>query len=197
MGKAIRKPSGPNQPFELTLGEMPLGPRLVVDPGESPREHPAKKTSAVLIKAVMFPMPPTVNSYWRTRVLKMKNPSFKQLRMNGGYMAMGYISKDAQRYKETIKLRVAEKGLNFMSEAILEAHILVCPATNARMDLDNRIKPLFDALKDGGVFKDDSQIWKHTVERGPIIKGGRVVVSINEVMHDVQEAMVRSGWVGK
>lgn len=197
MGKAIRKPSGSDQPFELTPGEMPLGPRLVVDPGESPREYPTKKTSAVLIKAVMFPMPPTVNSYWRTRVLKMKNPSFKQLRMNGGYMAMGYISKDAQRYKEILKARIIEKGLNFMSEAILEVNVLVCPATNARMDIDNRIKPLFDAMKDAGVFNDDSQIWRFIAERGPVIKGGRVIVSVTEITPNVNTSLERSGWTGK
>ena len=185
--------------LSVTTEEAPPGFELDPDLIEPlpKRGGVAEKTSSVLVKAVMFPMPPSANVYWRTRVLKMKNPSFKQLRMNGGYMAMTYLSKDAQAYKETVADRVRSKNLNFMSKEILHVSVLVCPATNRQMDIDNRIKPLFDALAGAGVFENDSQIYKFDVERGQVVKGGRVVVTIREIVPDVAGALSRSGWTGK
>lgn len=174
-----------------------MGPGLDVDPRKGEADDTPKKTSSILINAVMFSMPPSANVYWRTRVLKMKNPSFKQLRMNGGFMAMTYLSKDAAAYKETIADRVRNKNLNFMSKEILHISVLVCPATNRQMDIDNRIKPLFDALAGAGVFDNDSQIYKFDVERGPVVKGGRVVVTVREIVPDTAGALARFGWTGK
>jgi crossover junction endodeoxyribonuclease RusA len=45
-------------------------------------------------------------------------------------------------------------------------------------DIDNRLKPLGDALQLAGVFADDGLIDKITVERGEIIKGGKCIVTL-------------------
>lgn len=180
-----------SEPEELVLTPDEIEPESK-EQAESP-----KKPGAVLINAVMFPMPPSANTYWRTRVLRMKNPSPKQRRMNGGYMAMTYLSKDAVAYKEAIAERVREKGLNFMSKEVLHVSVLVLPPSERRMDMDNRIKPLFDALAGAGVFENDSQVFKFDVERGQVVKGGRVVITVREIIPDTAGALARSGWTGK
>lgn len=47
------------------------------------------------------------------------------------------------------------------------------------MDLDNSLKAIGDSLQDAGMFHDDSQIWKWTIERGEKIKGGGCTVVIS------------------
>lgn len=46
------------------------------------------------------------------------------------------------------------------------------------MDLDNSLKAIGDSLQDAGLFWDDSQIWKWTIERGEKIKNGGCTVTV-------------------
>ena len=46
------------------------------------------------------------------------------------------------------------------------------------MDIDNMLKCLGDSLQDAGVFDDDQQVWKITIERGEKIKGGGCQVTV-------------------
>jgi crossover junction endodeoxyribonuclease RusA len=50
----------------------------------------------------------------------------------------------------------------------LELIILLHAPTRRKYDIDNRIKPLLDAMERAGVFADDEQIDKITVERGEV-----------------------------
>ena len=52
---------------------------------------------------------------------------------------------------------------------------------NRRRDLDNIVKITFDSLGNAGVFDDDSQIDDFRVVRMPKIKGGKIVVSIQNI----------------
>jgi crossover junction endodeoxyribonuclease RusA len=49
------------------------------------------------------------------------------------------------------------------------------------MDIDNCIKPILDALQDAGVFDDDVQVQKVTIERGLPMKGGGCVVMLDRI----------------
>ena len=53
------------------------------------------------------------------------------------------------------------------------------PRDKRLMDLDNSLKAIGDSLQDAGMFHDDSQIWKWTIERGEKIKGGGCTVVIS------------------
>ena len=60
------------------------------------------------------------------------------------------------------------------------------PCRKGRMDADNRIKQLQDALQDAGAFVDDSQITdlfvkKHEPEFDPEFPKGKCVVQIFEI----------------
>lgn len=48
------------------------------------------------------------------------------------------------------------------------------------MDISNSIKGIEDALQDAGMFTNDQQVCKITIERGAKIKGGGCQVTIKE-----------------
>ncbi|AMO47598.1 Crossover junction endodeoxyribonuclease rusA [Enterobacter sp. FY-07] len=56
--------------------------------------------------------------------------------------------------------------------------IILYPPDARRRDIDNYNKALFDALTHAGVWEDDSQVKRMLVEWGPVVKGGRVDMTI-------------------
>lgn len=116
-----------------------------------------------------LPLPPSVNSY-RT--------IFRN-RMN--------ISAAGRKYKADVSEYVIEHRVPKLGNARLEMKVVIYPRDKRRQDIDNRIKALWDALTDAGVYEDDSQIDVLIVERGEIRKGGGVLVMIDELNEPRQE----------
>lgn len=106
-----------------------------------------------------LPYPPSVNTYWLTSGKRR------------------YISKRGMDFKRA----VAEicDGLPGFGEMQLSVSVLFHPRDKRLMDLDNSLKAIGDSLQDAGMFLDDSQIWKWTIERGQKIKGGGCTVVIS------------------
>lgn len=65
-------------------------------------------------------------------------------------------------------------------EGRLSMFISIASPTKRKFDLDNRIKPIQDALQDAGVFDDDEQIDSLTIVRQEPVKGGRCTVVITK-----------------
>ena len=63
----------------------------------------------------------------------------------------------------------------------LAVRVTVCPPDHRRRDIDNVQKALLDALAKGGAYRDDSQIDRLEVERGPVTPGGKVLVEITRI----------------
>lgn len=115
-----------------------------------------------------LPFPPSVNTYWRSP--------------NKGKLAGRHlISERGRRYR---KEAVRSIGGQWSGEAIagrlsVEVHLMV-PDRRAR-DIDNYSKGLLDAITHAGVWVDDEQIDRLTVERGPVTSGGSCQVRIEVI----------------
>jgi crossover junction endodeoxyribonuclease RusA len=115
-----------------------------------------------LSQALVLPLPPSVNTYWR------KSPRGM------------YITKSGVDFRKQVAEIVAERrALKFGTSRLFMA-VRLCMRDRRASDLDNRMKALCDALEHAGVFDDDEQIDELVIVRGPIVKGGECYVVISE-----------------
>lgn len=110
-----------------------------------------------------LPLPPSVNSY-RT--------------IFRGRMG---ISKAGRAFKEQVSDYVVEYKIPKLGKSRLQFEVTLYPKDKRKQDIDNRIKALWDALAEAGVFDDDEQIDVLIVHRGEIKKGGGCLVLIEEI----------------
>ena len=115
-----------------------------------------------------LPLPPSVNSY-RT--------------IFRGRMG---ISKAGREFKAQVSDYVVEYRVPKLGKSRLEMKVIIYPRDRRKQDIDNRIKALWDALGDAGVFDDDEQIDVLVIERGEIKKGGGVLVMI-DILDKIEE----------
>lgn len=100
-----------------------------------------------------LPWPPTANTYWRR---------------NGGRY---FISKRGQDYREYVsKVCYPYQGL-FVAEDRLRLRIKAYPPDKRKRDLDNLFKSVLDSIQHSGIYVDDSQIDKLSIERMPEYEG--------------------------
>ena len=90
------------------------------------------------------------------------------------------LSREGRRYRARVCDALAVMRVVRMNGR-LEVRVTVCPPDKRRRDLDNVQKALLDALAKGGAYRDDSQIDRLVVERGPVTPGGKVLVEITEI----------------
>lgn len=108
-----------------------------------------------------LPLPNSANTHWR----------------HG--RGITYLSAQGRAYRQAVADHL--KTLTFGAlRSRLEVTILLYPRDKRKIDIDNRVKPLLDALQKGGLFVDDEQIDKLIVERKEIVKGGQCIVHIKE-----------------
>jgi crossover junction endodeoxyribonuclease RusA len=112
-----------------------------------------------------LPLPPSVNHYWGTH----------------GHRR--FVSKAGVLFKESVSDYVAEYNVPKLGKARLQMQVTLHPRDRRKQDIDNRIKALWDALADAGVFDNDEQIDVLIIQRGEIKKGGGCLVLI-EILED-------------
>lgn len=110
-----------------------------------------------------LPLPPSINNYW------------------GQAGHRRYVSKAGVAFKEAVSNYVAEYSVPKLGTARLEFQVTLYPKDKRKQDIDNRIKALWDALADAGVFDNDEQIDVLIVQRGEIKKGGGCLVFIDTI----------------
>jgi crossover junction endodeoxyribonuclease RusA len=113
-----------------------------------------------MLATLQLPLPPSVNAYWRN------------------FHGRTILSKAAREYKQTVKEYVFINKIPNFGNARLQAIITIFPRDKRSIDLDNRLKGLFDALQNAGVFDDDSQFDKIEIARGVIKTGGGCTIVI-------------------
>jgi crossover junction endodeoxyribonuclease RusA len=109
-----------------------------------------------------LPLPPSVNHYW------------------GQHGHRKYVSKAGVAFKAQVSDYVIEYRVPKLGTARLAMTVVLFPKDRRKQDIDNRIKALWDALADAGVFDNDEQIDTLFIERGEIKKDGgcRVYIDI-------------------
>jgi len=111
-----------------------------------------------------LPYPPSVNSYWR--------------HSRGRH----YISHEGKAFRtevwaETIKQRSGAPPIR----GPVRVYVVANPPDARYRDIDNIQKALFDALKYGRLYVDDSQIISFCATWEEPVKSGRVVVEVETI----------------
>ena len=91
------------------------------------------------------------------------------------------MSKAGKEFKAQVSDYVVEYKVPKLGTARLEMQVTLYPKDRRKQDIDNRIKALWDALADAGVFDNDEQIDTLIVQRGAIKKGGGCLVVIDKI----------------
>lgn len=109
-----------------------------------------------------LPVPPSANVYWRTVLIGMKPRIL--------------LSKAARTYRDDVLARCRAVGVRRLAGPV---EITIAWHRDRKAgDLDNRIKPLLDALK-GVAFDDDRMVYRLVAEIAPPDNSGaRVDVTV-------------------
>jgi crossover junction endodeoxyribonuclease RusA len=107
-----------------------------------------------------LPYPPSINAYWLTSGRRK------------------YISKRGVVFKLAVQDYVIEHCIPKLGDVDLEVDVILHPRSKKLMDIDNCLKAILDSCQDAGIFDDDSQVQRLTVERGEKIKFGGCQVFI-------------------
>lgn len=120
-----------------------------------------------MVLILELPWPPSINHYWRHT-------------KNGHY-----ISKEGQAYRELVLFRCLKHRQLFTKSDRLSIYIDASPPDKRKRDLDNVLKSLLDALQHGGLYPDDSQIDRLSIERKSGFNG-IVRVTVRKIKEDVR-----------
>ncbi|EFA4828179.1 RusA family crossover junction endodeoxyribonuclease [Escherichia coli] len=112
---------------------------------------------------ITLPWPPSNNRYYRH---------------NRGRT---HISADGTAYRKAVAKIIADELLDIQTSALLKIRIECYMPDRRRRDLDNLQKAAFDALTKAGFWLDDVQVIDYRVLKMPIVKGGRLELTITEL----------------
>ena len=114
---------------------------------------------------VTLPWPPSTNRIWRNVAVSGKPRTL--------------LSQEGRVYRKAAAdaCLVAKLAGKQIPDRLALRLVVQAPDRRAR-DLDNTVKAVQDALTHAGVWLDDSQIDRLLVERGPVVKGGMVSVTV-------------------
>lgn len=125
------------------------------------------------VVTLILPWPPQVNHLYAVANIRSHK--------TGKSSPRKFLSKKAVQYYEaaTKEAQAQGKAGRRLGGSLRLILVLHAP-TKAAYDVDNRCKALCDALTKAGVIDDDSSVDSLVVERGMPVKGGMVVVTVEE-----------------
>ena len=107
-----------------------------------------------------IPFPPTVNHM-------IKSSGSKR-----------YLSREYEAFNGMVGIIVKRERVPSFGDKKIALAIELCWPNKRKGDLDNRCKAVQDSLMKAGVMDDDSQVDQLHVKRGPIVKGGCAIVTV-------------------
>lgn len=107
---------------------------------------------------IRLPLPPSMNHYWRSFVPK------------GGKRAITHVSTDGKQFQRDVEAAwlAHHRCKPPAMTGSIRLSVIIYAKDRRKIDLDNRLKPLQDALAKCGAFGDDNQIDELRVTRGAI-----------------------------
>ncbi|EJH9744961.1 RusA family crossover junction endodeoxyribonuclease [Escherichia coli] len=111
----------------------------------------------------VLPYPPSLNTYWRRRGSQY------------------YISDKGQKYRKDVQQIIRQLKLDIFTKSRLRIKVIADVPDSRRRDLDNLQKAVFDALTKAGFWADDVQVVDYRVVKMPVVKGGRLELTITEL----------------
>jgi crossover junction endodeoxyribonuclease RusA len=116
------------------------------------------------MKAILvLPLSPSTNTYYRK------------------YNNIMVIGKEGKAFKQAVQEYVLVNKVPKFRDRKLKITMVISPRDKRKIDIDNRIKAVLDALQKADVFHDDFQVDHLEMIRGEVIKGGQLLVTIEEV----------------
>jgi len=91
-----------------------------------------------------------------------------------------FISKKGRLYRDSVIADVREQAPDVYIDDKIAITVYMFPPDRRTRDLDNYMKALQDSITKSGLWEDDSLIDQVYTYRGEVIKGGQVVVKIEE-----------------
>ncbi len=128
-----------------------------------------------------LPWPPTINTYWQEAQPSKKTAALFAAGKIKRIPRHTFISERGKVFRTAAVALCREQHRDPALKGRLRILILAHPPDRRIRDIDNIVKPLFDALAYGGIFVDDNQIDDYRNIRQPIAKGGMVRLRIREL----------------
>lgn len=129
-----------------------------------------------LLAGVTLPIPPTINHYWKHAA----RWSPEQQRS----IVTVYTTAEGKAYAQALRNLMLERKAWYYSEEPLHLRVLICFDNDRVQEVDNRIKPLQDALAFAGVYKNDKQVKIVEARQGPKLKPPCCIVWLDEFVPD-------------
>lgn len=177
-----------NEPAsQLTLLEIPQRPNSVLRDG-----------GPQLLRGFMVPLCPSANRYWQIVLMCVKGTKFpltlaSMRDVYKRFRTMNVPSDQSKEYLERMKEIALVKRIMFHTSKPLRMDVVVCPFSKRSLDPHNYTKALLDVLEQVGVYEDDDQVVDLRVRLGPVIKEGRMVISLWEIEPD-RDAILKEAW---
>lgn len=139
-----------------------------------------------MLEEISLPWPPSANTHWRS-IAEVSTKGGK-----GRAFSRVLISKEGRKYRArviSIFSALERSGFPvFAASDRIRVEVEAFPPltkggkeSTKRHDLDNRLKPLLDALTLAGLWPDDSQIDDLRIFRGEQKPGGGVSVRVQKI----------------
>ena len=91
------------------------------------------------------------------------------------------MSAKGREFREAVQVFVIENNIPKFGDKKLKLTLILRPRDKRKIDIDNRIKAVLDALEHAGVFDNDFQVDHIEMIRGEQIKGGLLHVVVEEI----------------
>jgi crossover junction endodeoxyribonuclease RusA len=91
------------------------------------------------------------------------------------------ITKAGREFKAAVADYVVEYKVPKLGDSKLKVTMVLFPRDKRKIDIDNRIKAVLDALEDAGVFNNDFQVDHLEIIRGEPVKNGGIRVMIETI----------------